>query len=280
MLLGWASLPAEAAEPIEARIAIERPDALAGRPLHGNLPLVHASIEGKDGLFLLDTGSSDIVLSTAFAASLPIGPGSAIAGKDSGGHAVAGQRTGPVRLSFDRGRVVRAVATAAIMPLSPLDALGLAGVISPQMLADNGCVMIDFPADRVTFGQAGAPVCARGGLSGVLGKDRRPYITVGNGGADSRPFLLDSGASRTRLPPSFAAGSSGTENTTSQGVAGVAANIVVTGPVRLRIGQQDVVVEAPGLTKPGAPPALGFDVLRRSRLTLHASGETNIRFQN
>jgi hypothetical protein len=285
LLMMLAAAAAKAVSPAEASFAIERPEALAGRILHGNLPLVRASIAGKEALFLLDTGSSDTVLTESFATAVSLESGTALAGQDSGGHAVKGHRAGPIEARFDQGRVVRTIMRVSVIPLPPLEALGLAGVISPQTLVGDGCVSVDFPVGIVTLASAEAPGCRSdvrdaGDAHGDWAKNGRPYIDVRPAIDDQRSvsFLLDSGASRTRIPQDFAVNPASTKWEAGQGVAGIVTGTAIVGAVRLRIGRQGITVDAPGLATKA--PSLGFDVLRRARLTLHAGGAMEVRFSN
>ncbi|PNB46153.1 hypothetical protein C1X73_34990, partial [Pseudomonas sp. FW305-130] len=91
-----------------------------------------------------------------------------------------------------------------------LEALGLAGVIGPQALAATGCVRVDFRGGVATVAGADAAACrpltkgANVAAPGWRGDDR-PHVPVGVGdGANTSPFLVDSGAWRSAIPPAAA----------------------------------------------------------------------------
>ncbi len=280
-LLGMAAstLPAQApAQAVAESFAIERPATLAGHAVRGRLPVVRATVNGVAGLFLLDTGSTDTVVTPAFAVSAGIGQGAAVAGADSAGRHVAGQAAEGVRLVLGDGRSVRTLPKVVVLAIGPLEALGLAGVINPTALAGKGCIALDFAGGRGEIAAADSVACRTNGGASVavpdaIGADGRPYLTLSTakGGGEVR-YLLDSGASRTRIPASAAVGVPALGATASAGVAGAVTSAALVGPLELRHGALRLAVGEASVARDGATPLLGFDVLQHCRIVLRAGG--------
>lgn len=282
LLVMAASTPPASA--LAESFAIERPATLAGHAVHGRLPIVRATVNGVAGLFLLDTGSTDTVVTPAFAASAGIGQGEAVAGADSAGRLVAGHAVQGVRLVLGDGTTVRTLPKVVVLAIGPLEALGLAGVINPTALAGAGCVALDFAGGRGEIAASDSAACRPHGDGSVavpdaIGADGRPYLALAaaKGGGEVR-YLLDSGASRTRIPTSAAAGVPVLRTAESAGVAGAVTSAALVGPVELRHGPLRLAVSEASVAREGAMPLLGFDILQHCRIVLRAGGVMDFAF--
>lgn len=258
------------AAPAPAQFAIERPQQLAGKPVGGHLPIVHARIAGHDGMFLFDTGASDTVLSPGFAATLGLAGSGTVSGKDSGGNAVTGHSVAQVDIEI--GTVRRHFERLAVVAIGPLNALGLDGVLSPQSLAGPDCLRIDFGKGVASLAAPTSPDCTLDGGAVAIGPDRRAHLTIS--GSD---FLLDSGTWRTSLPTGFAPETPLLGSETHGGVAGTASASDLVGPVTLAIGMQPIRLDSARRAAPGKPGVLGFDLLSRATLVIRPGKDALLR---
>jgi hypothetical protein len=241
--------------------AIERPAALNGRPVGGHLPIVHATVAGRPGVFLFDTGANATVLAPRFADALALPQRNGISGHDSAGQGVTGTAVRDVEIVI--GDVHRRLANVAVVPIGALEALGLDGVISPQSLAGPDCLRIDFGQGMATLAPPASPACTLTGAAVPIGPDNRPHITL-----SGAQFLLDSGAWRTSLPAGFAPDAPALGGEAHGGVGGSVTTSTLVGPVTLAINGRDLRLESVARAAPGKPGVIGFDLLSRAVLLI------------
>ncbi|MBP2276748.1 Aspartyl protease [compost metagenome] len=274
--------PGMAAASPERTIAIERPQQLSGHPVGGQLPIVTLRIGAVSLRFLFDTGASEVVLSEQTAAQLGLRGTAMQTGADSGGVAVAGHYVTGVDLATADGAPLRHFDRVLAMPLGPLEALGLAGVIGPQALAATGCVRVDFRGGVATVAGADAAACrpltkgANVAAPGWRGDDR-PHVPVGVGdGANTSPFLVDSGAWRSAIPPAAATQLPRLRTAQSRGVGGKMVTMDIVGPVTLKVGNAPRPLPEAAVVEGRPTGVLGFDLLSGMTLVLHADGAFSI----
>lgn len=269
-------------EPIKT-IEIKRPQTLSNMNLGGRVPIVHMEVLGKVGSFLLDTGSTHVVLSDSFVAELRVNGGGKASGRDSTGQLVKGFELNAVIMrSVESGDTFNAKRPLS-MSLPPLEKLGLAGVVSPQSFIGDGCVVIDFKNNVVRYSGRKSKLCFKNkndlGInslseSGVY----RPIVTARLGSHENVPFLLDTGASTTSVNYTEIMIENSGSNYESRGVSGLAKMAPLLGPSELHIGSETFVLDKVAW-KPNDPVSkLGMDLLGESRIILFQDGFISIHF--
>ncbi len=274
-LTSLAPLAAAAQSPIAMPIAIDRPQRLGG-----NIPLVTLTINGISGTFLLDTGATATVVSRDFAARAGLKPTGDAGGHDSAGTQTQGQTLEPGRLSLPGASGGVEAFGLMAMDIPALAPLGVSGVFSPQSLAGDGCVNIDFKGNTVTYATAGAPACRVDGMALVDHSSlRRPTVTlriVETGRTVT--LVLDSGAGRTVLPGDAGDGLPALDAGTSRSVTGTATAMQAVGPVTLMIGSHPVRLARAAIAAGAKTPVLGMDALGAARIVLGADGTVALDF--
>lgn len=278
----------ESANPATVTFAINRPVTLGSRNVNGRFPLLRVSVNGREGLFLLDTGSNRTVFSDDFAKTLKVSSTGHVSGDDSGGHIVSGSILPPVRLQ-SQGKSSVSLNQPLAIDLPPLEALGLAGVISPQSLLDTGCVILDFTADVMTLERNGEGGCKQAvelanyrAVSLSPKGIGRPMVSALLQSGDSRvelPALLDTGAAMTSIIKEYAALTTKLAEVDTVGVAGIARTSSTVGPVTINIGNHSTTVDKVRVeekSKEGSK--LGMDVLEKSIVVLQADGTVSLAF--
>lgn len=280
--LATAPLSASASAAPPATIAIERPQALDGHPVGGQLPIVTLRIGKESYRFLFDTGASEFVLSERIAAQLGLADATPAKGTDSGGVVVAGHHVAGVDLATADGTPLRHFDRVLAMALGPLDALGLAGVIGPQALASVGCVRVDFGKGVASVAAADAAVCRPSAQASIVAapgwqRDGRPHLPlrIGNS-AVAVPFLVDSGAWRTSIPASAAAALPRLRTAQSRGVGDKMVTADIVGPVSVIVGGAPQTLAEAAVIAERPTGVLGFDLLSRMTLIVNADGGFSI----
>lgn len=248
--------------------AIERPAMLGERPVGGQIPIVHATIAGRSGVFLFDTGANQTVLSPDFADAAGLTQRTAIAGRDSSGaritaHPVEMAQQADLAIGKARYRLARAVVTRMTM----LDSLGIDGVVSAQSLVGPDCLRIDFAKGVVTSAPPANPACTLDGIAVPIGPDGMARATLTAGGA-SGTFLLDSGAWRTSLPANLLPDAPRLGGERHGGVSGVVNTSDLIGPVTLNLAGRELRLAQARRALPGKGGLIGFDLLSGAVLLL------------
>ncbi len=262
--------------------AIERPQALNGHPVGGQLPIVTLRIGTESYRFLFDTGASEVVVNDSIARQLGLSEITASTGRDSGGVAVKGRYFAGFDLATPDGVPLRHFDRVLAMPLGPLDTLGLAGVIGPQALVKDGCVRVDFGGGVATMAGADAAACRPSAGASVEAApgwrgDGRPHLLLRVGeGSVAVPFLVDSGAWRTSIPASAATALPRLRTAQSRGVGGKLVTAEIVGPVSLTIGGTKRTLAEAAVIPERPAGVLGFDLLSRMTLIVHADGGFSI----
>lgn len=115
-------------------------------------PLVHVVVAGKPSTMILDTGSTDVVLSRSITTRL----GLAVSARAGSGADAAGKSVSVVELAAPDiliegwGRLTRTRVLTTPLPKA-FDMLGIAGVLSPQRLAGSGeSVVVNLRSDQMS----------------------------------------------------------------------------------------------------------------------------------
>ena len=263
-------------------IPIER---LGGGSPGGALAVAEVSINGVEGRFLLDTGASHSVFSPDFATALGLPAIGHISGNDSGGAIVHGSVLAPVRIAGPGLAAQVTLDQPLVLDTGPLKALGLDGVVSPQSLAGDGCVLLDFAAGKVSLDTtdpqgclSGTPQYSQESLAGTI---KRPVIAVsiGTPPATPTPFLVDTGAQMTSLMEHAAQDLPRLGTQQSQGVTGTKRTRALAGPVTLSIGPYQTTLDQVAVeTAEKELSKLAMDVLGTAKIVLTADNTVILKF--
>lgn len=248
------------------RFTIERPATLGGRPVGGQLPIVHATVAGRPGTFLFDTGAGLTVLSPRFADAVGLARGVAVTGRDSAGKAVAGRTLEQADVTI--GTVRRRFERLLVMQIGMLDTLGIDGIISPQSFADPDCLRIDFGKGVATLAPPADPACTLDGIAAPMGAGHRPHARISAPDGTEADFLVDSGAWRTSVPADFAPDAPVIGQEAHSGVAGIADSAELVGPLTLTMSGKALRVQSARRTGAGREALLGFDLLSHAVLLI------------
>lgn len=104
--------------------------------LAGGLPVVQATIGGKQTLLIVDTAAPETTLQAWFVKSLEVEP------TDFNGHRVAG-------LSLQLASNVTTAKWRLVETVPAWRELGIGGTLSPQKAVTKGAVVIDFPGKKL-----------------------------------------------------------------------------------------------------------------------------------
>jgi hypothetical protein len=126
-------------------------DVVGGTAVHS--AMVHATVGGVATRLILDTGSTDHVLTKAMidAAGLPTEPGEP--GTDHAGGAVPSWSVGDVRMGIG-GVAIHLHSVIAIEGPPPFAGWGIGGFLSPQSLHPAAWTVIDLASDRLVLLEA------------------------------------------------------------------------------------------------------------------------------
>jgi predicted aspartyl protease len=176
------------------------------------VPLVHGTIAGKPTLLLLDTGAYDHLLEGWFAAELmdASASGKVAAVVDHANRRVAMDAWSPVSLALDGWGPLGTIRPLATRDQTPgPKAFGVGGILSPQRLARDGPVVIDFTAGEMAGEdevRAAARLAARRVSLGTAVRCGNTYAMAATvEGKDAR-LVVDTGAFATDLKASSAPG--------------------------------------------------------------------------
>lgn len=205
------------AEPRRASLQFD----LGGRAFP--LPVVHGTVAGQSTWMLVDTGANSHVIAGWLARKV----GFALerlgdVGTDHVGRIIPTYRVEHPRVVLDQwGALADGPMLVTDVPLA-IERLGIGAFISPQSLAEGGAVVVDFPARQMhqaAYEDARRSLETRGASGHLLSPDggvacedtESPirglaYVIPATIDGKSVTLLLDSGAQRTDLLMSSAAG--------------------------------------------------------------------------
>lgn len=124
----------------------------ADGPTHA--PLVHAQVNGEDALLIVDTGSTDHILTTDLTDRVGMHREPGEPGTDSAGASVPSWlvHAAEVRVA---GHEFRFRDLPVIDPPPPFSTGGIGGLLSPQHLHPNAYAVLDLVSDRLTVVDVG-----------------------------------------------------------------------------------------------------------------------------
>jgi hypothetical protein len=116
-----------------------------GQPTHA--PMVHATVGGEATRLILDTGSTDHILTIELANRVGLSAEPGEEGTDATGASVASWTLGdvPVQIGETRHALANVIAIGAPGPFEPR---GIGGILSPQHLVPDAWMCLDMAGDR------------------------------------------------------------------------------------------------------------------------------------
>ena len=264
------------------RILLDAPITFAVGDGVTHAPMVVATVRGVATKLILDTGSSDHVLTRELVdqAGLPTEPSEP--GIDSTGASVPSWSVGDVTVEI-AGRPFALHDGIAIEGPPPFSGWGVGGFLSPQHLDPNAWVVLDLAEERLVVAdgdadQVAAWLAGRSGGHWLLRLDRDagdPTILVR---ASLDPFdevvtLLDSGGKSTEFVAAAVPGlRPGAAATSGHGVGGgqvvgweATDQTIIAGTARVKAAR--VIVRE---SMDGQDGLIGMDVLRGTTLAVHS----------
>lgn len=254
-------------------------------------PMVHATIQGHATKLILDTGSTDHILTIELANELGLESAPGEEGTDSTGASVASLTLGTVTAeiggqAFDLENVI------AITAPAPFPGFGIGGILSAQHINPDAWAMLDLVGERFTLLESDeaaltAWLTARAPTLELLRLDRAAGDTTILVGAAVEPHepvvtMLDTGGKRTQFTRAAVPDAGeGPQATSGRGVGGgtslgteLAARTLVVGGARLPV--QSLIV-SPEME--GRDGLVGMDVLRGTVLTVSGDPDRPVLWQ-
>lgn len=249
-----------------------------GKPLP--VPLIQATVAGKEVLLLLDTGATHSVLGSDFVRKQGLARSGDTQGEGHIGEKVELGRLAPVDLGV--GHTTRHLEDLASTDVpSAFGPLGIAGFLSPQTFFTEGCLVFDFPAGKLYvlkcgFTEARAWLASRHPGSRIAdlrrvpdNEGRRLLLSAAVAGRPPVTALLDTGGSHTEFAPEYLG--------VSDAAPGDTGGISVSGKAVQATSVPGQQVELGGLLfgpmtlrsrvqKPGRQALIGMDLLRSTVL--------------
>lgn len=254
-------------------------------------PMVHATIQGHATKLILDTGSTDHILTIELANELGLESAPGEEGTDSTGASVASWTLGTVTAeiggqAFDLENVI------AITAPAPFPGFGIGGILSAQHINPDVWAMLDLAGERFTLldgdeAEVTAWLTARAPALELLRLERVPGDTTILVRAAVEPHetvvtMLDTGGKRTQFTRAAVPDAGeGPQATSGRGVGGgtslgteLAARTLVVGGARLPV--QSLIV---GPEMDGRDGLVGMDVLRGTVLTVSGDPDRPVLWQ-
>jgi len=117
-----------------------------GQPTHA--PMVHATVAGESTRLIVDTGSTDHILSIELANRVGLRAEPGEDGTDSTGASVPSWSLGAVPIQIGQGEYQLANVIAITAP-GPFEPRGIGGILSPQHLIPGAWMSLDMAGDRL-----------------------------------------------------------------------------------------------------------------------------------
>jgi transcriptional regulator with XRE-family HTH domain len=193
-------------------------------------PMIHATVAGTPTKLILDTGSTDHILTIELAEQVGLHAEPGEPGTDSTGALVASWMLGEVTVEIaDQEFVLRDV--VAITAPAPFPGFGIGGILSPQHLRPGVWAVLDLAADRFFLldGEEADLIAWLGERTPdlqLLRLERAPGDGTILVSAAIEPFdavvtMLDSGGKRTQFTEAAVPGASdGPQTSSGRGVGG------------------------------------------------------------
>jgi hypothetical protein len=263
----------------------------AGEQRTTHAPMVHATIHGLPTKLIIDTGSTDHILTIELAEQLGLEATPGEAGTDSTGASVASWTLGTVTAEI-AGHAFELENVIAITAPAPFPGFGIGGILSAQHLKADAWAMLDLAGQRFTLldGEE-ADVTAwlndRAPTLELLRLERVPGDTTILVLAAVEPHgpvvtMLDSGGKRTQFTRAAVPDAGeGPQTITGHGVGGgaslgteLAARTLLVGGARLPV--QSLIV---GPEMDDRDGLVGMDVLRGTLLTVSGDPDRPVLWQ-
>jgi hypothetical protein len=254
-------------------------------------PMVHATVRGVPTKLIIDTGSTDHILTIELAGELGLEATPGEAGTDSTGASVA---------SWTLGKVTAAIAeqpfelenVIAITAPAPFPGYGIGGILSAQHLQADAWAMLDLAGERFMLldGEEAALTAwliERAPTLELVRLERVPGDTTILVRAAVEPHgpvvtMLDSGGKRTQFAATAVPDAGeGPQTSSGRGVGGgasvgteLAARTLLVGGVRLPVPSLIV-----GPEMDGRDGLVGMDVLRGTVLTVSGDPDRPVLWQ-
>ena len=251
-------------------------------------PMVEAEVNGLRTLLVVDTGSTDHILTTDLVEALGLQTTEGETGTDSSGAPVPSWCLATATVTLAR-RELRIHDLVVIPPPEPFRTGGIGGILSPQHLAAPEWAVLDMAADRFCLLEADADLAdwlARshedGGLADRLEpapSDGTVMTTAAIAPHEPVPTMLDTGARVTEFATSAVPGiEEGERRSVGRGVGGterfgraVTDRELILGSQRIPLASL-VLVDGHG----DALGLVGMDVLRGTVLALNGDQQRPI----
>jgi hypothetical protein len=242
-------------------------------------PMVHVTVTGTSTKLILDTGSTDHILTIELAEEIGLQAEPGEPGTDSTGASVPSWTLGEVEVEI-AGQAFAMRDVVAITAPAPFPGWGVGGFISPQHLQPGAWAVLDLAADRF-FLLDGEEADVTAWLSErmpglqLLRLERAPGDGTILVRAAVEPFggvvtMLDSGGKRTQFTQTAVPGASGAQASSGRGVGGgesfgaeVRDQKLIVGEARLPLA---ALIVSPEMD--GRDGLVGMDVLRGTVLTV------------
>jgi hypothetical protein len=243
-------------------------------------PMVHATVAGTPTKLILDTGSTDHILTIELAEQIGLAAEPGEAGTDSTGASVPSWMLGEVEVEIaDQAFVLRDV--VAITAPAPFPGWGIGGILSPQHLRPGAWAVLDLAADRFVLLDAEEPdivawLGERTPDHQLVRLERAPgdetvLVRAAIEPNDEVVTMLDSGGKRTQFTQAAVPGTSeGPQTTSGRGVGGgesfgaeLRGQTLVVGDTKLPLA---TLIVSPEMD--GRDGLVGMDVLRGTVLTV------------
>jgi aspartyl protease len=264
-------------------------DVGSGRQTHA--PMVQASIHGRATRLIVDTGSTDHILTIELARELGLDATPGEEGTDSTGASVASWMLGTLPAEIGgEGFELRDV--VAITAPAPFPGFGIGGILSPQHLRAGAWAVLDLVTDRfILLDGVEADVTAwlttRSPALRLLRLERQPGDATALVRASVEPnepvvTMLDSGGKRTQFTAAAVPDAAeGPRIVTGHGVGGgasygveLAARTLLVGGARLPV--RSLIV---GPAMDGRDGLVGMDTLRGTVLTVSGDASRPVLWQ-
>jgi hypothetical protein len=252
--------------------------------------MVHVTVTGTSTKLILDTGSTDHILTIELAEEIGLQAEPGEPGTDSTGASVPSWTLGEVEVEI-AGQAFAMRDVVAITAPAPFPGWGVGGFISPQHLQPGAWAVLDLAADRF-FLLDGEEADVTAWLS-----ERTPGLQLlrlerapGDGAilvrAAIEPFdrvvtMLDSGGKRTQFTQAAVPGATGAQASSGRGVGGeesfgaeVRDQMLIVGEARLPL---QALIVSPAMD--GRDGLVGMDVLRGTVLTVSGDAHRPVIWQ-
>jgi len=277
---------------MSVRIVLDVPitfEVGGGRTTHA--PMVHATIHGTPTKLIVDTGSTDHILTIELARELGLEAAPGEAGIDSTGASVESWTLGTVGVEIG-GLAFQLDNVIAITAPGPFPGFGIGGILSAQHLYRTGWATLDMATDRFVLlegdeADVTAWLTAQAPHLRLLSLERLPGDSTAVVSAAVEPneavvTMLDTGGKRTQFTRAAVPDAGdGPQASSGHGVGGGASIGTELGDRTLLVGGARLPVQTliVGPEMDGRDGLVGMDVLRGTVLTVSGDPDRPVLWQ-